>query len=129
MRVYAEISFVARMPGDQKFCTVVYRSNIQLMARILENFDGFDWDEGNSNKNWYLHRVTDSESEEIFSNRPLIVALDKSRKSKEQRYLAMGKTNSDRHLYVAFTIRADLLRIISVRDMTRGEERKYEEKA
>ena len=99
------------------------------MARVLENCDGFDWDEGNSNKNWHLHRVTNRECEEIFFNLPLIVILDSSRKSNEKRYYALGRTDSDRCLYVAFTIRAKMVRVVSARNMTRSEERKYEEKA
>ncbi len=98
------------------------------MAEILENCEGFEWDDGNSNKNWHGHRVTDAESEEIFFNVPIIVALDKFRKSPEKRYYALGRTDSNRHMYVAFTIRNGLIRVVSARDMTRSEERKYEEK-
>ena len=96
---------------------------------ILENCEGFEWNNGNSNKNWHLHRVSDGECEEMFFNLPLIVALDKKRKSGEQRFFALGRTDSERHLYVAFTIRGRLIRVISAREMTHGEERKYEEKA
>lgn len=99
------------------------------MALILEKFEGFEWDDGNSNKNWHLHRVTDGECEEIFFNRPIIIKFDKLRKSKEQRFYALERTDVDRYIYVAFTIRARLLRVVSARNMTRSEERKYEEKA
>ena len=34
---------------------------------------GFDWDDGNSGKNWEKHGVADFEAEEIFFNRPFIV--------------------------------------------------------
>lgn len=99
------------------------------MALILENCKGFEWDDGNSNKNWHLHRVSDGECEELFFNLPLIVALDKWRKRHETRFFALGRTDSDRHLFVAFTVRANLIRVISARRMTRNEERKYAEKA
>ena len=36
----------------------------------LQGCTGFDWDEGNSSKNWSLHRVSDAECEEIFFNQP-----------------------------------------------------------
>ena len=96
---------------------------------ILENCEGFEWDEGNSNKNWHLHRVSDGECEEIFFNLPLIVALDQKHKSAEQRFFALGRTDSNRQLFIAFTIRKKLVRIVSARDMTKSEERKYAEKA
>ncbi len=98
------------------------------MASIVENCEGFEWDDGNSSKNWHLHRVTDGECEEIFFNLPLIVALDNLRKSNEPRFFALGRTDSDRRLFTAFTIRATLIRVISAREMTKSEERKYEEK-
>lgn len=98
------------------------------MAKVLEECEGFEWDDGNSLKNWHLHGVSDGESEEIFFNVPLIVAMDALRKNKEQRYFALGKTDSNRHLFIAFTIRTRRIRVISARDMTSSEERRYEEK-
>ena len=98
------------------------------MASILEEWEGFEWDDGNSGKNWHLHRVTDPESEEVFSNEPIIIARDSSNSSFEVRYAARGVTNVRRRLTVIFTIRHTLIRVISARDMTRREHRVYEEK-
>src|SRR6476469_7567821 len=98
------------------------------MADILENCEGFEWDEGNSGKNWHLHRVTDSECEEIFFNLPLVVAGDPGREGNENRFFALGRTDAGRFLFAAFTLRNVLIRIISCRDMTKGELRKYAEK-
>ena len=97
------------------------------MASILENCEGFEWDEGNSNKNWYLHGVTDKESEEIFSNIPIIVAEDRGHSGREKRDQALGRTDSGRRLFVAFTVRNLLVRIITARDMNNREDRRYEE--
>ncbi len=97
------------------------------MAEILYNCEGFDWDDGNSGKNWHLHRVTDGECEEIFFNVPLIVASD-FRECDEKRFFALGRTEEDRRVFVAFTIRDRLIRVISARDMTASERRRYEEK-
>ena len=98
------------------------------MASVLENCEGFDWDEGNTRKNWHRHRVTDEESEEVFSNLPIIILRDSSHSKEELRYAARGTTNTDRRLTVAFTIRDQRIRVISARDMTRNEHRVYEEK-
>ena len=98
------------------------------MARQFGNWAGFDWDDGNSNKNWHLHRVTDTECEEIFFNVPLIVALDTVLTGYEERFRALGRTEANRWLYIAFTVRTALIRVISARDMTKNEVRKYEEK-
>lgn len=97
------------------------------MASILESFEGFEWDEGNSNKNWLGHRVTDAECEQIFFNSPLVTAVDKNHSQRERRFQALGRADPGRRLFVAFTVRRSLIRIISAREMNKREERRYEE--
>ncbi len=96
----------------------------------FSNVEGFDWDEGNSGKNFKGHEVTDQEGEEVFLHKPFIEEDVKHSKS-EQRYQALGETSSKRYLFVSFTIRyihaTEKIRIISARDMNRKEERRYEE--
>lgn len=98
------------------------------MAEKIYDCNGFEWDEGNSGKNWNLHRVTDTECEEVFFNQPLIVGTDSKHSGPERRQYALGHTESDRQLFIAFTIRNNLVRVISARDMTKSEARKYAEK-
>jgi predicted DNA binding CopG/RHH family protein len=43
----------------------------------------------------------------------------------EDRYYALGRTSADRRLFVAFTMRGTLVRVISARDMSRTERRAY----
>ena len=93
----------------------------------LKGCTGFDWDEGNLEKNWELHRVPFWEAEEIFFNEPLVIKADREHSKQEARYLALGRTDSGRRLFVAFTIRLSLIRVISARDMTRREARAYEQ--
>jgi uncharacterized DUF497 family protein len=33
-----------------------------------DEWEGFEWDEGNSTKNWLKHGITISECEEVFMN-------------------------------------------------------------
>src|SRR4051795_8117460 len=87
---------------------------------------GFEWDEGNADKNWTLHQVSRSEAEEAFFNRPILVAPDAKHSHKERRYAALGRTSTDRRLTIVFTVRGTLVRVISVRDMSRRERRIYE---
>lgn len=93
---------------------------------LLSQIEGFEWDDGNITKNWDKHKVSHFECEEIFFNEPLIVQKDKAHSEAETRYLALGKTNSDRLLFAAFTIRNNKIRVISTRDMTLKERQKYE---
>lgn len=98
------------------------------MKTALSSCEGFQWDEGNSDKNWYLHQVTNGECEEIFFNLPLIVASDSPHSTTEQRYYALGRTDTDRWLFIAFTVRNNLIRVISARDMNPRETKKYAER-
>lgn len=100
------------------------------MADIKEIFDctGFQWDEGNIDKNLVKHRVTNLECEQIFFNEPLVVVEDLNHSQRERRYYALGRTDTGRLLFVAFTIRNNLIRIISARDMSPKERKKYGKK-
>jgi len=44
----------------------------EKFKKILLKCTGFEWDEGNKDKNWIKHKVSNSECEEIFFNQPLI---------------------------------------------------------
>jgi len=89
----------------------------------LENCAGFDWDDGNLHKNWERHRVTPEGAEDVFFHEPLVVRGDVRHSKGEKRYYALEQTSAGRRLFVAFTMRADLIRVISLRDMNRYESR------
>ncbi len=92
----------------------------------LSQCPGFEWDDGNSSKNWDKHQVTGSETEEVFFNRPIRVAASHAGSSTEERYAALGQTSDGRLLTVVFMIREDRIRVISARSMSRRERRIYE---
>ena len=85
---------------------------------------GFDWDEGNINKNWKRHRVTPKECEEVFVNRPLVYN-DTKHSQAEPRFIALGLTEKKRLLIISFTSRNRKIRVISARDMNKKERRLY----
>lgn len=91
----------------------------------LSDCVGFDWDEWNTFKNWESHRVTPEEAEDVFFHEPLVVRSDSKHSGAERRYRALGQTSSGRLLFVAFTVRRKLIRVISVRDMNRNEAEAY----
>lgn len=86
---------------------------------------GFDWDAGNDTKNWEKHDVTCGECEQVFFNQPLMVRRDTVHAIAEPRYYALGKTDAERLLFVVFTLRRTLVRVISARDMTESESERY----
>ena len=98
------------------------------MKKAISDCEGFEWDEGNSDKNWYLHQVTDGECEQVFFNLPLIVAPDTKHSQQEPRIFVLGRTDADRWLFIAFVIRKNWIRVISARDMNDREAKKYGER-
>ncbi|MCI0867376.1 MAG: BrnT family toxin [Chloroflexi bacterium] len=87
---------------------------------------GFQWDQGNAEKNWDTHRVSQIECEQVFFNRPVVVVEESVREQTEPGYYALGQTDPGRLLFVVFTIRGQLIRVISARDMSRPERRAYQ---
>ena len=92
----------------------------------LNQLTGFQWDEGNINKNLYKHRVENWECEQVFFNEPLIILDDPKHSSSEKRWAAFGKTDAGRLLTVIFTKRDSLIRVISAKTMKRKERTFYE---
>jgi uncharacterized DUF497 family protein len=92
----------------------------------LENCAGFDWDDANTHENWERHQVTPEEAEDVFFHEPLIVSTDVRHSKPEKRYYALGQTGARRRLFVVFTVRRKLIRVISARDMNRNEEESYQ---
>jgi uncharacterized DUF497 family protein len=89
----------------------------------VQSIDGFDWDEGNLDKKWIKHQVSNSECEEIFFNLPLLLADDTQHFQEEKRYFVLGQTNANRRLFIAFTIRENKIRVISAREMSKKKEK------
>ena len=87
----------------------------------MSEFEGFDWDDANIQKNWIKHRVTPTECEQLFFNKPLQITDDSKHPEKEKRYYALGHTNEDRYLFIVFTSRDHLIRVILARSMNRKE--------
>ena len=92
-----------------------------------DSFEGFQWDDGNRNRNLIRHDVQHWECEQVFFNQPLLVLDDFGHSATEKRWAAFGKTDSGRLLVIIFTQRGSLLRVISARGMNHKERAYYEE--
>ena len=75
------------------------------------------------------HHVHQNEVREVLESRPRFRFVEKGNKSDEDVYAAMGRTNVGRYLIIFFVYKKDGRAIIvSARDMTKGERKRYEEK-
>lgn len=93
---------------------------------FFEHIAGFNWDEGNRDKNSNKHGVSNWECEQVFFNEPLLLADDIKHSSSEARMYALGRTDDNRELFISFTVRNSLIRVISARDMHRKERKIYD---
>jgi uncharacterized DUF497 family protein len=64
-------------------------SDFDALAAGLE---GFEWDEGNSSKNWLRHEVQQVEAEQALLNTPLVVSVTSKHSAAEPRFIALGRT-------------------------------------
>ncbi|MBI3577758.1 BrnT family toxin [Candidatus Gottesmanbacteria bacterium] len=96
--------------------------------KILPDLIVFEWDQGNSEKNYKKHKVTQREAEEAVTSDNMFIFDDEKHSRLEKRYMIWGTTDGSRRLSVIVTIRNDIVRIISARDMNAKERRAYEEK-
>jgi uncharacterized DUF497 family protein len=96
-----------------------------MSISVLQNCTGFDWDKHNTNKNWLKHQALPIECEQIFFNKPLLVIDDIKHSQDETRCYALENTDKARKLFVVFTIRNRLIRIISAWDMSKKEREYY----
>jgi uncharacterized DUF497 family protein len=97
----------------------------KIHIKTLSHCEGFEWDDGNIDKNWLKHKVSPAECEQVFFNRPLVIQEDIKHSEAEKRFYALGRTDSKRNLFIAFTVRKKRVRIISARDMSQKEKEVY----
>ena len=96
-----------------------------VLDEFLAGLEGFEWDEGNSDKNWQNHEVRQAEAEQVLLNRPVVFAADLKHSQTERRFFTLGRTDSGRHLAIIFTARRNRVRVISARPKSRAERRAY----
>ena len=91
------------------------------------NLEQFEWDSHNEEKNRLKHNALPYECEEIFFSN-IFIAEDALHSQTEHRFVALGRTDAGRYLFIAFTVRGINIRVISARDMNRKEKEVYDEK-
>ena len=87
----------------------------------------FEWDERKARDNLKKHGVSFLEAVEVFGDQLSSCVQDPDHSYEEARFLLFGVSSKGKHLVVSFTDRADAIRIISARRMTRKERIAYEE--
>jgi len=84
-----------------------------------------EYDPKKAQINWQKHGVSFAEAEFVFYD-PLAIHDIDPEASEEERFIALGMSNSGLLLVTVYTIRGDAFRLISARRATAQEAKAYE---
>lgn len=87
----------------------------------------FEWNPRKADINLRKHRVSFVEAATVFGDDLAITVPDPDHSIDEERYITIGWSNRHRLLMVAHADRGNRIRIISARELTRREQKAYEE--
>ena len=87
----------------------------------------FERDEEKAAANLAKHGVSFEEAGTIFDDPLYVDFYDPDHSAEEHRYIIIGESRQGRLLVVSYTERGDVTRLISAREVTRGEREAYEE--
>jgi hypothetical protein len=90
--------------------------------RLINKPLAFIWDKGNKDKSWLKHKVTIEECEEVFFDENKNEYPDPEHSTHEVRKILVGKTKGKRILFIVYTVRKHLIRVISARDLNKRRE-------
>lgn len=86
-----------------------------------------EWDPEKAQGNLKKHRVGFEEASTVFGDPMSITIHDPDHSIGEMRFIDIGLSQPGRLLVVAYTERGNRIRLISARQATRREKRRYEE--
>jgi uncharacterized protein len=87
----------------------------------------FDWDEGNREKSLLKHGLNFLEAEDAFNDQYLVeLGMQVLPKTSEERFGVIARTAEGKILFISFTIRNGMIRVISLRNANRKEKEIYE---
>lgn len=87
----------------------------------------FDWDKKKAAENFVKNSVSFEEAETVFDDPLYVDFYDPDHSLGEHRFIIIGESAQGRLLMVSYTERGDLIRLISSRELTPTERKKYEE--
>ncbi len=91
----------------------------------------FEWDKNKARTNLEKHKISFDEARTIFSDPLLVTFVDELHSNKEERFISIGLSESNRVLLAVHLEREEqnetiVIRIISCRKATLTERKKYE---
>lgn len=87
----------------------------------------FEWDANKQQQNQQKHRISFEEATTVWTDPLALIAPDPTHSIIEKREWIIGKSYESRVLVVVFTMREEIIRIISARPASKSERKKYAE--
>ncbi|MEG4274498.1 MULTISPECIES: BrnT family toxin [unclassified Microcoleus] len=87
----------------------------------------FEWDENKAAVNLSKHNISFEEARTVFDDPLYVDFYDPDHSDEEERYIIVRESQPGNLLIVSYTERADFIRLISARKVTRVEREVYEE--
>ena len=87
----------------------------------------YEWNPEKAKRNLEKHSVSFEEAATVFDDPLYVDFYDPDHSTEENRYIVMGLSHSGRLLFVSYTEREGVVRLISARELTLSERRLYEE--
>jgi uncharacterized protein len=87
----------------------------------------FEWEPSKAAANLRKHSVDFSEASSVFDNPLALIFPDEAHSIEEHREIIIGHSQKNRLIFVSFTERGDVIRIISARLATSRERQDYEQ--
>jgi uncharacterized protein len=86
----------------------------------------FEWDPNKAALNEEKHGVRFVEASTVFDDAKAMIIYDPDHSMVERREIIIGTSDSHRILFISFTQRLEVIRLISARQADKGERKLYE---
>ncbi len=86
----------------------------------------FEWDNEKAINNVKKHGVNFDEAKSVFYDTFALISLDVEHSITEERFSIIGYSKSNRILFISYTEKNEIIRIISARKTTKNERLFYE---
>jgi len=87
----------------------------------------FEWDRVKAARNAIKHQVRFPEAASVFFDERALFEPDLDHSDEEERYIVLGYSIRERMLLVVHVLRGERIRILSARQATPNERRRYDE--
>jgi uncharacterized DUF497 family protein len=87
----------------------------------------FEWNPQKAEANLKKHKISFREAATVFGDMLSVTVFDPDHSLEEDRYITVGLSDASKLLIISHLDRRERIRIITARELTRDERKRYEE--